>query len=219
MFYIVDLLSKVDLDAVRDASEQLSFSGGSDTAGDAAKTVKNNLQASDFDKSDAAKLIKQRLSKNEKFKMGTIPLRLSALLLSKYDEDMEYGSHVDNSLMQSGQIRTDIAFTIFVSDPATSEGGELRISQGEAERSFKLPAGAMLLYPASHLHRVMPTTSGSRIAVVGWVQSMIADPAKRSIIYDLSVAQAMLYAGEGKSEAYDKISLSLSNLLRLWANN
>lgn len=219
MFYKIDLLSGDDLESILIAANSIDFADGAATASNIAKSAKHNLQATDFDKSDAAKLVRLRLIQSEKFKLAAIPLRLSELLLCKYEQGMTYGAHADNALMQTGKLKADLAFTLFLSAPTTYGGGELSVYQGDSENLFKLPAGSMLLYPASFLHKVQPVTTGVRLAVVGWVQSMISDPAKRSIIHDLTIAQSLMSGDEAKQDAQNKLSLAIANLLRLWAEN
>ncbi len=220
MFYQIDsLLSEQDLRIIHDELANIAFEDGVTTAGLAAKRVKKNLQAPGFRASTAHKLVLQRIKHNERFSLVAAPLRISDLLLSKYQPGMEYGLHMDNPLMQSATIRTDLAFTLFLDDPATYEGGELIVEDGSGVRSFKLSAGSMIIYPACHTHRVAPIRAGQRHAIIGWVQSVIRDPRHRDILHDLSVVRKTLFDREGQSAQYEMIGKSISNLLRLWAEN
>lgn len=113
-------------------------------------------------------------------------------------------------------MRADISFTLFLSDPDTYSGGELVIESTQGEQSFKLPAGAMVLYPSSTLHRVEPVTQGRRLAAVSWVQSMVKDDARREILFDLDTALQLIFEKYGKTSEFDLIAKSQSNLLRSW---
>jgi PKHD-type hydroxylase len=130
---------------------------------------------------------------------------------------MQYGSHVDDALM--GGMRTDISFTLFLSDPTSYDGGELIIDSASGEETFKLEAGALVAYPATSLHRVGAVTRGTRLAAIGWARSFVRDPAQRELLFDLDTVRRQLFAREGKSAAFDLISKSFANLLRMWAED
>ena len=136
-------------------------------------------------------------------------------MVNRYDVGMSYGSHIDHALM--GWVRTDLAFTLFLSDPASYEGGELVMETTMGNVNYKLPIGSAIVYPANTLHRVLPVKQGQRLAVIGWVQSMVRDPAKREILWDLDQATKTVFEQQGKSPAFDALIKSLANLLRMWA--
>lgn len=219
MFYVIELLNVDDLNRIGDYAALACFVDGKETAGPSAIQNKTNEQIKNFDKSDSAALIKKRLSENAKFKMAAIPLRLSPLMLSRYRKGMAYGLHTDNAIMHPNSLRSDLAFTVFLSDPTTYEGGALSLRTGDVERNFKLSRGSMLLYPAGLLHQVMPVTSGIRIAVVGWVQSLIPDNQRREIVHDLSLVQSLGRREDSIQQTENLLALAKSNLLRLWGKN
>lgn len=225
MFQVLErVLNAQELADIHAELKNIEFEDGKKSAGIVATTVKNNAQAKGFDKTAAIKLIRKNLQNNEVFRQYALPMRMSSLLLSKYRTGMEYGFHSDSPIMELGRIRTDIAFTLFLSDPAQYDGGELEIkienqAAGNIQQRYKLPAGSLLLYPATFVHRVIPVTSGERMAVVGWVQSLVRDHHKRGILRDLSVAQEALLRAQGKTPTVDGMNNALSNLLRLWAEN
>jgi PKHD-type hydroxylase len=130
---------------------------------------------------------------------------------------MAYGTHVDDALM--GGMRTDISFTLFLSDPESYDGGELVTESHAGEQPFKLPAGSLVLYPSTTLHRVEPVTRGSRLAAVGWVRSLVRDPARRELLFDLDTARKALFDRDGKSPEFDLLSKCGANLLRMWAED
>jgi PKHD-type hydroxylase len=130
---------------------------------------------------------------------------------------MHYGAHVDDALMEG--MRTDVAFTLFLSEPASYAGGELAIESPAGEEAFKLAAGALVAYPATSLHRVQAVTRGSRLAAVGWARSFVRDAARRELLFDLDTARHQMFARDGKSAHFDLVSKSLANLLRMWAED
>jgi PKHD-type hydroxylase len=130
---------------------------------------------------------------------------------------MSYGSHIDNAFMgEDNRLRSDLSFTLFLSDPTTYEGGELVIETTGGEQAFKLTAGSMILYPSSTLHRVETITAGIRLAAVGWIQSLVRDAADREILFDLDTVRQELFARDGKTKEFDLLCKSYANLLRRW---
>src|SRR5215468_4853765 len=113
----------------------------------------------------------------------------------------------------------DVAFTLFLCDPASYDGGELTIESAAGEETFKLDAGALIAYPATSLHRVADVTRGARLAAVGWARSFIRDPARRELLFDLDTARRQLFARAGKSAEFDLISKSFANLMRMWVED
>ncbi len=225
MFHVINnVLNAEELEAIHSELLAFQFDDGKITAGWIARSVKKNSQATHFDQTSFATTIRSNLMKHEEFRLSAAPLRSSALMLSKYEAGMEYGWHSDDPMMESGRIRTDLAFTLFLSDPASYDGGELEISLSNdrnegGQARYKLPAGSILVYPAIFRHRVLPVVSGQRLVCVGWVQSMIRDHQKREIIRELTVAREALFLKEGKSAAFDGMCNALSNLVRMWAEN
>ena len=213
------ILSEQDLHTIHQELTTMTFENSITTAGSEAKRAKNNLQARSFKGLTAHRLAFKQIRRNEQVNLAAAPLRISDLLLSKYGVGMDYGWHIDNPLMQSATIRTDLAFTLFLDNPASYEGGELIIDSDGGKRSYKLPAGSMILYPASFTHRVAVVRAGQRSAIVGWVQSAIRDPRHRDILYDLSIVRKALIKRDSGSAECAALSKSLSNLVRLWAEN
>lgn len=220
MYYAIgDVL---DADGLREAREVLSgakFVDGKVTAGWHARLVKNNLQASAKDARVAAlrETVAQKIRENAVFKLIVRPKALTPLILSRYEPGMEYGSHVDDALMNG--MRTDVSFTLFLSDPDSYAGGELVIEGPDGESDVKLPAGSLVAYPSTTLHRVAPVTEGARLAAVGWARSFIRDAARRELLLDLDTARQSLFARYGKTAEFDLISKTSANLMRLWAED
>jgi PKHD-type hydroxylase len=216
---IGNVLSADELAIVRAALARAPFVDGKATAGFAARVVKNNRQAEGSDRSLAAtrKLVAERILDNEVFRLAVRPKTLSPLLFSRYETGMHYGRHVDDALMNG--MRTDVSFTLFLSDPASYDGGQLTIESAAGEETFKLAAGALVAYSATSLHRVADVTRGTRLAAVGWARSFIRDPARRELLFDLDTARQQLFAREGKTAEFDLVSKSFANLLRMWAED
>ena len=216
---IADILKPDDLAAVHAALGKTRFIDGRETAGFAARKVKDNRQADARDKTldDARGMVATRIMEHDLFRMAARPKKLSPLLFSRTETGMQYGVHVDDALMSG--MRTDIAFTLFLDDPDTYDGGELVIESAAGDDAIKLPAGAMIVYPATTLHRVAMVTRGQRHVVAGWARSFVRDGAQREILFDLDTARRTIFAREGKSGEFDLISKSLANLLRMWADD
>ena len=163
------------------------------------------------------KLIAARLLSNEIFRLAVRPKALSALLFSRYEKSMHYGSHVDDALIDG--MRTDVSFTLFLSEPDAYDGGELVIESAAGEETFKLAAGSLVAYPATTLHRVAAVTRGVRLAAAGWARSFVRDAAQRELLFDLDTVRRQLFAREGKSAEFDLIAKSFANLMRMWAQD
>lgn len=216
---IANLLDVASLDAVRGTLEDRDlFEDGRRTAGWHAREVKHNLQAGgDSLTRGVLRKIEQALLKHEVFVAAARPKRLVRLLISRYEPGMTYGTHVDDAIMDGA--RTDLSFTLFLSDPDSYEGGELVIEDTYGERPVKLPAGELILYPSTTLHRVEPLSAGVRLAAVGWVRSHVRDPARREVLFDLESALRQVHAEHGKSRVFDTLVKTRTNLLRLWAED
>jgi PKHD-type hydroxylase len=212
------VLSEEDVATVRAALARATFVDGRATAGFAARLVKNNRQAANDRKLDTIrKLIAERILGNDVFRLAVRPKALTPLLLSRYEAGMNYGSHVDDALMDG--MRSDVSFTLFLSDPATYDGGELVIESASGEDAVKLEAGSLVAYPSTTLHRVAPVTRGERLAAVGWARSFVRDAARRELLFDLDTARRALFERDGKTAEFDLLSKSVANLLRMWAED
>ena len=216
---IADVLSAEDLDAVREALARTRFVDGRATAGFAAREVKHNRQADATDKvlDPVRSMVAARIMANDLFRIAARPKQLTPLLFSRTEAGMQYGEHVDDALM--GGMRTDVAFTLFLDDPESYDGGELVIVSAAGDDAIKLPAGSMVVYPATTLHRVAEVTRGVRHVIAGWARSLVRDAARRELLFDLDTARRTIFMRDGKSHEFDLISKSLANLLRMWAED
>jgi PKHD-type hydroxylase len=192
---------------------------GKRTAGAAARGVKDNLQADGSDARVQAleRFVFDALKRHPLFEIAARPARFTRLMFSRYEPGMTYGAHTDDALMGDDNIRTDLAFTIYLSDRADYEGGALVIESALGEQEIALEAGDAILYPAGSIHHVAPVTRGARYAAVGWIQSFVADAGQRETLFDLSVTRAQLAEAGVAREELLRLDKSISNLLRMWA--
>jgi PKHD-type hydroxylase len=143
-------------------------------------------------------------------------------MFNRYGQGMAYGPHVDNAIryapVTGGRFRTDLSATLFLSDPADYDGGELIIEGDAGATRVKLPAGDLILYPAASVHQVSEVTRGERLAAVFWVQSMVADPTRRQLLYDLDLAAGQVRSGLGDDHPTAVAVVGIYHrLMRLWA--
>lgn len=220
MLHIPAVLDAATLSAIQELSAREDlFTDGKRTAGWHARSHKNNLQA------DANPLVTGMLRKVEKVVLehplvqaAARPKKIVKMLLSRYQEGMFYGDHVDDAFM-SGE-RTDLSFTLFISPPESYDGGALVIDETAGDREVKFAAGSLFVYPSTSLHRVEQVTRGTRTAVVGWIRSHLRHAHEREILFDLDQAIHAWRSQHG--DTGQPLSLLLktrSNLLRLWAES
>ena len=215
---IANVLSADEIALVRETLARANFEDGRETAGFAARMVKHNRQAANDGKIETVRrLVESRILGHEVFALAVRPKTLTSILFSAYEPGMHYGSHVDDALMQG--VRTDVSFTLFLSEPARYDGGELVIESAAGEDAVKLEAGSLVAYPSTAQHHVAEVTRGTRLAAVGWARSYIRDGARRELLFDLDTARRQMFARDGKSADYDLVSKSLANLLRMWVED
>jgi PKHD-type hydroxylase len=215
---VPDVLSAADVAALRDGLAEADFIPGEATAGWSAQLVKSNLQAADSPQVEAMRtLVQARFRAHAVLALATRPKTFVGPLFSRYRPGHAYGPHVDNALI--GGVRTDVSFTLFLADPASYDGGELIIDTPSGEDAFKLPAGGVVAYPATTLHRVNPVTRGARLSAAGWVRSYVRDPARRELLFDLETARRRLFDREGKTPEADLLAKCTANLMRMWTED
>lgn len=218
--HISQLLSAEQLEQIHQLVERAQFRDGTTTASDAAASVKKNLQIRSEESLEAqqiANIVLQSISRNAMVHSAVMPKAILSPLISKYEENMTYGMHVDSPLMGSQYtIRTDVGMTLFLSDPDSYEGGELVVLTETGEKKFKLPAGDAILYPTTRLHQVLPITSGVRLAVITWMQSAVRDAHQRAVLHQLN---SVISSMDFENESAQRLALQqvYSNLVRMWA--
>ncbi len=200
----------------------LEWRDGRETAGKIAAEVKRNLQAR-VD-TDAGRAIRGELnpiiSQNSVVKAAARPRRFSPLMISKTRDGGYYGPHVDNALMGKGvnRIRTDLSFTLFLSNSSDYEGGDLIIHNAGVTQQIKGDWGQLVLYPSTSIHEVKPVTSGERIVAVGWIESLIADSTQRELLFDMENLRTSLRGKlEPQSSELLMLDKAMANLQRMWS--
>jgi PKHD-type hydroxylase len=208
-----------DARAVLDAAEWVD---GRVTAGHQSARAKHNEQIPE-DHPVARRIgttIVEALSRNPLFRSAALPLHVFPPLFNRYSGGQAFGSHVDNAVRQVAgtghQLRTDLSATLFLSEPDEYDGGELTIEDTFGVQSVKLAAGNLILYPASSLHHVRPVTRGARVSSFFWIQSMVADDGKRTLLFDLDLSIQRLGADHPEHASLLQLTGVYHNLLRRW---
>ncbi len=195
--------------------EEKLWEDGKKTAGSLAANVKNNLQLSKNSEISKActNLISKKILSNPLIKSFTLPKTIHGVMFTKSSQNMKYGRHIDNPYMSTG--RSDLSFTISLTDKSQYQGGELVIETLNAENSFKLNSGEIIIYPSTYLHSVNEVKSGERLVCVGWIESYVKSIEQREFLFDLEAGAKGLLAKYGRSDELDLVYKSYSNLLRL----
>jgi len=221
---IPDVLSAAQVAEARQLLDQTDWVDGRITAGHQSSRVKDNTQLPE-DSSAARQLgdtILKALSQNPLFITAALPLRVFPPLFNRYQGGQSFGTHVDNAIRQvtgsSHRIRSDLSATLFFSAPEEYDGGELIVEDTYGTQSVKLPAGHMILYPATSLHHVRPVTRGARIASFFWIQSMVRDDGQRSLLFDLDLGIQRLNRDLPEHPVAVQLTGVYHNLLRRWAD-
>lgn len=195
------------------------------TAGRQAAEAKRNEQlAADSAASRALQaLVLGALDRHPLFFSATLPKRVLPPLFNRYGgERNTYGNHVDQAVRyvpgRHERVRTDISCTLFLAEPGDYDGGELVIEDTYGAQRVKLPAGDLVLYPGTSVHRVEPVTRGQRLASVFWVESMVRSDEQRRLLFDMDMALMRLRGAHGESADLVKLTGTYHNLLRLWAD-
>ena len=201
------------------------WADGRESAGYLSQPVKNNSQLADNDPLalELGDTILRALEKNTRFFAAALPLKVLPPLFNRYSGEQAYGRHIDGAIRPVAgtrhRIRTDLSATLFLSAPDSYDGGELVIQDTFGERSVKLAAGDLVLYPGTRVHRVAPVTRGERVAAFFWIQSMVRDATQRSILFELDTAIQRLANDVPQHPALVELAGVYHNLLRGWADS
>ena len=225
---IPNLLTKEEVAHCRDLLGASDWVDGKVTAGAQSAGAKHNLQVPES--SPAAltlgDLILSKLGRNERFTSASLALRVFPPLFNRYDSGMKFDTHIDNAIRfvpqaltggASIRVRTDMSATLFLTDPADYDGGELVVLDTFGEHRVKLAAGHMVLYSASSRHHVTPTTRGSRWSSFFWIQSMVRDEAARVMLFELDAAVQGLRKQYGDTSEVVSLTGLYHNLMRRWS--
>ncbi len=223
MIHIPDVLTPEQVKRCREVMEKGAWVDGRATAGHQSAQVKHNLQLPE-DCAEARELgamVVEAVARSNLFMSAVLPKQVFPPLFNRYDAGMTFGAHVDNAIRghaASGmRIRTDTSATLFISAPEDYDGGELVVEDTYGRHTVKLPAGDMIVYPATSLHHVTPITRGSRIASFFWTQSMIRDEAQRALLFDLDMSIVRLSGDHPDHKSVVSLTAVYHNLLRQWA--
>jgi PKHD-type hydroxylase len=220
---IPNLLTADELAACRAKLAKASWTDGRTTAGLQSARVKENLQLPEdgADTRDLGQIVIRALERSPQFMAVALPRHVFPPSFNRYEPGMAYGAHVDNAIRQVGRsplrIRTDLSATLFLSDPDEYDGGELVVEGVHGVQSAKFPAGDLIVYPATSLHRVAPVTRGARNAAFFWIQSMVKDDGERTLLFDIDRSIMELSQALPDNAAVVRLTACYHNLLRRWA--
>ena len=220
---IPEVFSTAQVAEARRILDQADWIDGRVTAGHQSSRTKDNMQLPEG--SPAARqlgeMVLEALGRNALFISAALPQQVFPPLFNRYAGGQSFGTHVDNAIRQAAhtghRIRTDLSATLFLSAPGEYDGGELVVEDTYGMHNVKLPAGHMILYPATSLHHVRPVTRGARVASFFWIQSMIRDDGKRTILFDLDTAIQGLNTTNPNHPSAIQLTGVYHNLLRQWA--
>ncbi len=217
---INDVLTAPEIARLVELSRELRFVEG--RVSNPANHTKNNLQVDPADAKalEPAQVVQAALVRCREFVDFTLPKRIAAPLLCRYEPGMNYGAHADAAILQlpGGRLRSDISCTVFVSDPAAYEGGELAIVLGNQRLTFKGAPGEAIVYPSTTQHEVLPVRSGERLVAITFVESLVVDQHQRSQVHELSEVAAL----EGLNMKWEnrvRLEVVRQNLLRMWSTS
>lgn len=222
MYHIPAVLSPQEVDDFRAQLQQADWVDGRATTGVQGALVKKNQQVDTRSPlyGELQNRVLAALNRSSLFFAAALPKTLSSPLFNRYQQSETYGFHVDGAVRsqaQGGWMRTDLSATLFLSAPESYDGGELVVNDTYGQHTVKLPAGDLVLYPSSSLHCVMPVTQGVRVASFLWIQSMIRDDKRRSMLFELDRNIQTLKSRHGESDEVLSLLNLYHNLLREWS--
>jgi PKHD-type hydroxylase len=221
---IPDILSAEQIARARRVLDQAEWVDGKVTAGHQSSRTKENMQIPENSAAarDLGGMIVDALGNSPLFVSAALPLRVFPPLFNRYSGGQSFGTHVDNAIRQvtgtAHRIRTDLSATLFLANPNEYDGGELMVEDTYGSHGVKLPAGHLILYPATSLHHVRPVTRGARLASFFWIQSMVRDDGRRTILFDLDTGIQRLNLDHPDHPSAVQLTGVYHNLLRCWAD-
>lgn len=224
MMVRIPLMTKDQVALIRKRLDAAQWVDGRVTAGEQSARVKRNLQLpqDSRDAREIGEMILDALSLSPLFISAALPLKVFPPLFNRYEGGGNFGNHVDNAIRHipgtPHRIRTDLSATLFFSEPDEYDGGELIIEDSFGSHAVKLPAGEMVLYPSSSLHRVTPVTRGARVASFFWLQSMVREDDRRRILFELDQSIQKLGTDVPDHPSVVELTHVYHNLLRTWAD-
>lgn len=226
IFHLPAVLSADEVARIRTDLAATNFVDGMQTGGAYVRNIKNNRETA-IDSNSARHLdgvVQEALARNNDFQVVALPRKIAPFIFSSYTPGLFYGDHADNAVMgkrHGDPLRADLSMTIFLSDPAEYDGGELMLDTDVAPMAYKLPAGHAVIYPSYTLHRVERVTAGERLAAVSWVQSEVRAPQQRQILIDIARTLSWILNSLPEDRAHEhpefrRLEKVRSNLARMW---
>jgi PKHD-type hydroxylase len=223
MLHVPKVLTVEQVAECRRLLDGADWSDGKATVGEQGALVKKNRQLPELSPAgrQLGELILTALSRNPQFFSAALPLKTVPPLFNRYEGGEHYGMHIDGAVRAvpgtSHFIRTDLSSTLFLTDPADYDGGELVVIDTFGQHAVKLPAGDLILYTAGSLHRVNPVTRGARVSSFFWTQSMVRDPQQRETLYQLDQTIQKIRGKHGETDETIALAGHYHNLLRMWS--
>lgn len=222
LLHIPDVLGREQVTQLRGALDAADWTDGRETVGAQGAQVKRNEQLPDASplRRQLGAVVLAALAKNPLYHAAVLPMRTLAPRFNRYRDGGQYGFHVDGAVMalsDDAQLRSDVSCTLFLSAPDEYDGGELIVSDTYGEHEVKLPAGDLIVYPSSSLHRVAPVTRGARVASFFWAQSLIRDDGRRRLLFEMDASIQRLVQSGADAAAVLQLTGVYHNLLRQWA--
>nr|WP_312371164.1 Fe2+-dependent dioxygenase [Delftia acidovorans] len=223
MLHIPHVLTREQVIAIRAAIDAAGWVDGRATAGSQGAQVKRNRQLPENSPValEQGRIIEQALAANALYFSAALPARTMAPLFNRYADSETYGLHVDGAARRLAGaqqwMRTDVSSTLFLTDPGDYDGGELVVVDTYGTHEVKLPAGDLILYPSTSLHRVEPVTRGERVSSFFWAQSMVRDDAQRAMLFEMDQTIQRLREKLGETDETLTLAGQYHNLLRMWA--
>jgi PKHD-type hydroxylase len=224
MLHVPQALSAEEMAQVRRIIAPGPWVDGNETSGFQAALAKDNLQLArgSAAEREAGALVAAALRRNPLFQSAALPAALHPPMFNRYGPGKRFDSHVDNAIRfgpGGDRIRADLSATLFLTDPDDYEGGDLVVEDTFGTHEVRLPAGDLVLYPSSSLHRVEPIIRGERTSVILWIQSLVRDDARRTLLFDMDGAIQSAAARLGQADAaVVTLTGAYHNLLRMWAD-
>jgi PKHD-type hydroxylase len=224
LLQIPDVLTQEQVAHARKALDQTEWVDGKVTAGHQSLRTKDNMQIPEDHPvaREIGDMILAALQRSPLFMSAALPLKVFPPLFNRYAGGQSFGTHVDNAIRQvagtSHRVRTDLSATLFLSNPDEYDGGELSVEDTYGVHRVKLPAGHMILYPATSLHHVTPVTRGARVSSFFWIQSMVRDDGERTLLFDIDTAIQRINQDVPDHPSAVQLTGVYHNLLRRWAD-
>ncbi len=224
LLHVPEVLTTDELAQIRTLLVSAAWADGRITAGTQSAQAKHNLQLPEDCEATriAGRIVLAALERSALFFTAALPRQIFPPLFNRYEGGMSFGNHVDNAIRRiaaSGtRVRTDLSATLFLADPESYDGGELVIEDTFGEQRVKLPAGDLILYPGTSVHRVEPITHGTRLASFFWIESMVREDDRRRLLFDLDMSILRVRETQGDTQAAVDLTGCYHNLLRMWAD-